>query len=42
MNLALNNAKNVIDYYRAKGEDINVDVVAYDPGLHMRRAIHRR
>jgi len=38
MNLALNNATNVIEYYRAKGEDIDVDVVAYGPGLHMLRA----
>jgi intracellular sulfur oxidation DsrE/DsrF family protein len=38
MNLALNNATNVIEYYRAKGEDVNVDVVAYGPGLHMLRA----
>jgi intracellular sulfur oxidation DsrE/DsrF family protein len=38
MNLALNNATNVIEYYRAKGEDINVDVVTYGPGLHMLRA----
>lgn len=37
MNLALNNATNVIDYYRAKGEDVNVDVVTYGPGLHMLR-----
>ena len=26
MNLALNNATNVIEYYRAKGEDVSVDV----------------
>ena len=38
MNLALNNATNVIEYYRAKGEDVNVDVVTYGPGLHMLRA----
>ena len=37
MNLALNNATNVIDYYRAKGEDVDVDVVTYGPGLHMLR-----
>ena len=28
MNLALNNATNVIEYYRSKGPDIDVDVVA--------------
>jgi intracellular sulfur oxidation DsrE/DsrF family protein len=38
MNLALNNATNVIEYYRAKGEDVEVDVVTYGPGLHMLRA----
>jgi len=38
MNLALNNATNVIDYYRGKGEDVNIDVVTYGPGLHMLRA----
>jgi uncharacterized protein len=37
MNLALNNATNVIDYYRAKGQDVNVDLVTYGPGLHMLR-----
>ena len=38
MNLALNNATNVIEYYRTKGEDVSVDIVAYGPGLHMLRA----
>jgi intracellular sulfur oxidation DsrE/DsrF family protein len=38
MNLALNNATNVIEYYRAKGQDVDVDVVTYGPGLHMLRA----
>jgi hypothetical protein len=38
MNLALNNATNVIDYYRSKGEEVAVDVVTYGPGLHMLRA----
>ena len=38
INLALNNATNVIDYYRAKHEDVDVDVVTYGPGLHMLRA----
>ena len=37
MNLALNNATNVIEYYRAKGEDVSVDIVAYGPGLNMLR-----
>lgn len=37
MNQALNNANNVIDYYRDKNEDVDVDIVAYGPGLHMLR-----
>ncbi len=38
MNLVLNNASNVIEHYRAKGEDVQVEIVAYGPGLHMLRA----
>jgi intracellular sulfur oxidation DsrE/DsrF family protein len=38
LNLALNNASNVIEYYRAKKEDVDIDIVAYGPGLHMLRA----
>jgi len=38
MNLALNNATNVIEYYRAKNEDVEVDIVTYGPGLHMLRS----
>jgi intracellular sulfur oxidation DsrE/DsrF family protein len=37
MNLALNNVTNVIEYYRAKNEDVDVDIVTYGPGLHMLR-----
>jgi uncharacterized protein len=37
MNLALNNANNVIEYYRTKNEPVDVDVVAYGPGLNMLR-----
>ena len=37
MNLALNNARNLIDYYRDKSEDIELEIVAYGPGLHMLR-----
>jgi len=37
MNLALNNATNVIEYYRGKGEDVDVDLVTYGPGLNMLR-----
>jgi len=38
MNLALNNATNVIEYYRARNEDVEIDIVTYGPGLHMLRA----
>jgi len=38
MNLALNNAKNVIDYYAARHEEVAIEIVAYGPGLHMLRA----
>lgn len=37
MNLALNNATNVIEYYRGKNEDVEVDIVTFGPGLHMLR-----
>jgi len=38
MDLALNNAKNIIDYYKSKGESVDVEIVTYRPGLHMLRA----
>ena len=38
MNLALNNVNAVIEHYRAMNEDVDIDVVAYGPGLHMLRA----
>jgi intracellular sulfur oxidation DsrE/DsrF family protein len=37
MNLALNNATNIIEYYRARNEDVDVDLVTFGPGLHMLR-----
>jgi uncharacterized protein len=37
MNLALNNARNIIEHYREKNEDVEVDIVTYGPGLHMLR-----
>jgi uncharacterized protein len=37
MNLALNNASNVIDFYRGKGETVDLDIVTYGPGLNMLR-----
>ena len=38
MSLALGNASNVIEYYRDKNQDVEIDIVAYGPGLHMLRA----
>ena len=37
MNLALNNATNILDFYRGKNEDVDIEIVAYGPGLHMLR-----
>ena len=37
MNLTLNNVTNTLDYYREKGEEVAVEVVAYGPGLNMLR-----
>jgi uncharacterized protein len=37
MNLALNNAQNVVEYYRDKHQDVAVEIVAYGPGLNMLR-----
>ena len=38
MNLALNNARNVIEYYKGKGEPVAIEIVTYGPGLHMLRS----
>lgn len=38
MNMALNNVQNVKSYYESKGEAVEIEVVAYGPGLHMLRA----
>lgn len=38
MNLTLNNVQNITDYYRSRHEDVQVEVVAYGPGLNMLRA----
>jgi len=38
MNLALNNAANINNYYQDKAEEVFIEVVAYGPGLHMLRA----
>ena len=37
MNLALNNATNVTQYYQELGEPVRIQVVAFGPGLHMLR-----
>ena len=37
MDLALNNARNLVDYYKAKGQHVLIEIVAYGPGLHMLR-----
>lgn len=38
MNLALNNASNVVQYYKDLGEKVSIEVVTFGPGLHMLRA----
>ena len=38
MNMALNNVANIRKFYDSKGEKIEIEVVAYGPGLHMFRA----
>jgi intracellular sulfur oxidation DsrE/DsrF family protein len=37
MNLALNNATNVAQYYKDLGEKVKVEVITFGPGLHMLR-----
>jgi hypothetical protein len=37
MNLALNNVSNVAQHYREIGEKVEIEVVAFGPGLHMLR-----
>ena len=38
MNMALNNVVNVQQYYDSIGETVDIELVAYGPGLHMFRA----
>jgi uncharacterized protein len=38
MNMALNNAENLARHYADKGEKIDIEFVAYGPGLHMVRS----
>jgi len=37
MNMALNNVANVNKYYESIGETVEIELVAYGPGLHMFR-----
>ena len=37
-NLVLSNAANVSQDYSSRGEEVEIEVVAYGPGLHMLRA----
>lgn len=38
MNLALNNATNVEQYYKERGEKVEIEIVTFGPGLNMLRA----
>ncbi len=38
MNMALNNIVNMRKYYDSVGETVDIELVAYGPGLHMLRA----
>lgn len=35
MNMALNNAQNVNNYYESVGDSVTIELVAYGPGLNM-------
>jgi intracellular sulfur oxidation DsrE/DsrF family protein len=37
MNLALGNASNVFEHYKSRGEEVEIEIVAYSQGLHMLR-----
>lgn len=38
MNMALNNAQNVRNYYASQGDEVVIELVTYGPGLNMLRA----
>ena len=38
MNLALNNAENLRNFYEQAGETVQIEIVAYGPGLNMVRS----
>lgn len=35
MNIALNNVENVVSYYEEQGDTVDIEIVAYGPGLNM-------
>ena len=37
LNMALGNASNVIEHYKSRGEEVEIEIVAYSQGLHMLR-----
>jgi uncharacterized protein len=37
MNMALGNASNVVEHYKSRGEEVEIEIVAYSQGLHMLR-----
>ncbi|MCK1287227.1 hypothetical protein IVB41_25285 [Bradyrhizobium sp. 44] len=37
MNLVLNNATNVVQYYKDAGQTVAIEIVTFGPGLHMLR-----
>ena len=37
MNLVLNNVSNIMEMYKTRGEDVQIEIVANGPGLHMLR-----
>jgi uncharacterized protein len=38
MDLALNNAGNIMEYYKLRGQRVDIEIVTFGPGLHMLRA----
>ena len=38
MNLTLNNVQNIMEHYRKMGRNVEIEIVAYGPGLQMMRA----
>src|SRR5262249_30655813 len=37
MNLTLNNASNIEQYYKERGDKVEIEIVTFGPGLHMLR-----